>query len=938
MRQDNVFSLLDGRLFKVINRYGYREPTIIQSEVIPLVLSGYSVLVSAPTGSGKTEAALFPVMSAILRNRLSGIRAIYITPLKSLNRDIFQRMFRIAEEAGLSLMVRHGDSSASEKRGFLRNPPAVAIMTPETFYLLLSSESFRNSLKYLEYIIVDEVHELLSSKRGAELSLAIERVDALYSRKRLKIIALSATLSDPYNVASLIMGYRLFKVVDASRLLKRYSISVNAPCSRESCSNTMDALRARVNYIASKVLSCRGNVLLFVNTRDTAEVLGALLRKKLGDIVRVHHGSLSRDERVESELLFRDGRVRVLIATSSLELGIDIGRVDLVIQYLSPRQASKLVQRIGRASHKLDLISRGVIVASHNVFDVLESAIIAARAMRGNLEDLYINLNALDALIHQVVGMVIERRSIKLLDAYKIITRSKFYENLDIDQFVQILNIADFVGILRFDGNEIRLGSRSKNYYFSTTMITETKHYDVIDIVSGKRIGVLDEEFVATLDNGDVFVLAGRVWEVIDIRNGVVRVAPRRDAEQLMPPAWEGELIPVEYKVAREVGSVLRRFMKNPDVLDAYPLSEHAKALVKRKLTAYIRSIGDLPSDKNCLIEHYGNIFIIYSFLGSRGNKALEYLVSAYIAEIEGFNPSTASTPYIVAVRLPSNRPPAYVKQLLQGLVNLSENEIIKLVTRAIKNSKMFEWVLFKVGIRSGAIPGNITDLFLIKRFLKKLANTILGEEALREIFTRKIDINALFEFIREIRRGSRRLKIVELRRVSELTEDAVSEARFTDKVIAKQIPSTILAEAIRRRLSKKEVYLVCLMCGTIRRVTISGLEDDPKCEHCGSRMLAPFTSIDEARKIANIVKKRRASKSLTREEARLLRDAYERANIVLNYGKKGIEALSWIGIGPATAKKVLKKLVFGEEAFYKALIEAEIQFHKYKHRLARRK
>lgn len=937
MQQDNVFSLLDARLSKVLSRYGYREPTSIQSVAIPLVLSGYSVLIAAPTGSGKTEAALFPVMSIILRNRLSGIRALYITPLKSLNRDIFQRMARIAEEAGLSLGVRHGDSSASEKREFLKNPPAIAIMTPETFYLLLSSDSFRKSLKYLEYIIVDEVHELLSSKRGVELSLAIERVDALYSRRRLKIIALSATLSNPSGIARLIMGHRLFRVVDANRLVKRYAIEVDVPCSDESCSDSMESLNARINYIASKVASSQGNVLLFTNTRDTAEVLGALLRSRLGGVVRVHHGSLSKDERIESETYFRDGKVRLLIATSSLELGIDIGRVDLVIQYLSPRQASKLVQRVGRASHKLGLVSKGIIIASPNIFDILESAVVAARAMRGNLEDLYIHMNALDALIHQVIGLVIEKGSVKLLDAYNIITRSKFYENLDIDQFIQAISIADSVGILRFNGNEIKLGPRSKSYYFSTTMITETRQYDVIDSVSGRKIGVLDEEFVATLDRGDFFVLAGRVWEVIDIANDVVRVIPRRDTERLMPPAWEGELIPVEYGVAREVGSILRRFKKNNNVLENYPLSEHAKALVTRKLMNYLKDIGELPSDRSCIIEHYGDVFIIYSFLGSRGNKALEYLISAYIAEIEGFNPSTASTPYVVAVRLPSRRPSSYAKQILQGLTMLSDKEIIELVKRAVKRSKTFEWTLYKVGIRSGAIQREVPDTTLLKRTLRRLADTVLGEEAFREILVRKIDINALLEFIKELRRGVRKVKVVELRQISILAEDAVSEARFSDKIVAKQLPSTIIAEAIKRRLSRKEMYLVCLMCGSIKRASISNIEDTPKCEKCGSRMLAPFTNMEEAKKIANIVRKRRQLRTLTKSEARLLREAYERANIVLNYGKKGIEALSWTGIGPSTARRVLKKLVFGEEAFYKALIEAEVQFHKYKHKLQRK-
>ena len=939
MGKGNVFSLLDPRLQRVIKQHGYSEPTLVQELAIPLILNDYSVLITAPTGSGKTEAALFPVMSKIIGNRLAGIRALYITPLKSLNRDVFNRMARIASDVGLSLSVRHGDSSSAEKKTFLKKPPSIAIMTPETFYLLLSSAPFRRALRYLEYVIIDEVHELISSKRGVELSLAVERVDAFYSKKKVKIIALSATLSKPSLIAQLIMGHRVYRVVDAGQVVKRYSIDVDLFCNDECVNSSSHELNdLRTNYIVDIISRVRGNVLLFTNTRDTAEVLGAALRQKMGDLVRVHHGSLSREERVESEQYFREGKARLLIATSSLELGIDIGRIDLVIQYMSPRQALKLVQRVGRASHRYDLTSRGIILAAANVFDIMESAVIAARAMRGDLESPYVHAHALDALIHQITGMVIEKGSLSLLEAYNVITRSRFYENLDFDEFIQALQIADAVGVIRLRDNLLKLGPRSKSYYFSTTMITETHQYDVIDIVSGKKIGVLDEEFVATLNKGDVFVLAGRVWEVVDIAEDRVKVVIKRDFEKLMPPAWEGELIPVEYGVAREVGSIFRRYVKEGEsVLEKYPLSDRARRFVETKLNRYLERVGVLPSDRVCVVEHYGDIFIIYSFLGSRGNKALEYLLSSYIAETEGYNPSVSSTPYVVAVRLPSRRPVSYIRNIIHEVINLGGDEVVELVKKAIRRSKTFEWVLYKVGVRSGVIPSEQRDLSLVKRVLRRIADTVLGEEALREILVRKIDLKALLTFINDLKSGRRELMLIELREASAITEDATSEARFSDKIVTKQIPSTILAEAVKRRLSRKEVYLVCMMCGSLVKTTISEIDDKPRCPRCGSGLIAPFTNIDEARRIAVLVRKRKTRSSLSRQETRLLRSAYERANIVIDYGRKGIEALSWLGVGPSTARKVLRKLVLSEEAFYKALIEAEIQFHKYKHKLSRK-
>jgi ATP-dependent Lhr-like helicase len=935
MVQNNAFSLLHERLRKVIERFGYKEPTAVQREVIPIVLRGYSVLVSAPTGSGKTEAAFFPVMSKILEERLTGIRALYITPLRSLNRDIFHRLTQIGDSVGVSISLRHGDSSEREKQEFLRNPPAIAIMTPETFYLMLSVKRFQQSIKYLEYIIIDEVHELLSSKRGVELSLALERAETLYSVKKIKIIALSATLDRPYDVARYIMGYRAFKVVDLRSLMKNYSIRVKTPRTHGSDSTEMDD---RIKFIADIIRSAHGKVLVFTNTRDTAEVLGALLRKELGDIVRVHHGSLSKDERIRGEKEFREGRVKALVATSSLELGIDIGEVNLVVQYMSPRQALKLAQRVGRASHKVGLVSRGIIVASNNVFDILESAIIAARTMRGNIENLYIHENALDALMHQLVGLVIEQGEIEITRAYNIITRSKFYENLDFDTFNQLVQIGEAIGILRVRSGKIRQGPRSKSYYYSTTMITESKQYNVIDISSSSKIGALDEEFVATLDKGDMFVLAGRLWEVVDISNDSVKVVPRRDSEKLFPPAWEGELIPVESGVAREVGSVLRRILTNNNALNSYPLDTESKKYIIEKIRNYLSRIGILPNDKDIVIEHYGDIVIIYSFLGSRANKALEYLLANYISQIEGYNPATASTPYIVVVKFSSIRPSIYVKTLLEGITRLNDEEVYRLVVDAVKKSKLFDWILFRVALRSGAVNRSIKDQSMLRRVLVRLRDTILGEEALREIFVRKIDFVKLQEFIDELRRGKKRLKIVELRNASPLAEDAINEARFSDKVVAQQLPSTLIAEAVKRRLSKKEVTLICLMCGNSYKARIENLPDKPSCPRCGSRLLYPAKNQEEEKEIRRLLVRRTNKNKLRREEVKKLQSIYEKADIVLNYGRKGIEALMWIGVGPATARKVLQKIVFGEEAFYRALIEAEINYHKYKHKIEKKK
>ncbi|OWJ55334.1 DEAD/DEAH box helicase [Pyrodictium delaneyi] len=944
-RVSGAFRLLHPLLQRVLEKHGYVKPTEIQDKAIPEILRGNNVLVIAPTGSGKTEAALLPVLSRLIGVRSRGIYCIYITPLRSLNRDIFKRMSGIASSLGLDLEVRHGDSTTAEKRRFLENPPHIMVTTPESFYFLLSVEKFRHNINNLKYIVIDEIHELVSDKRGAELSLALERVARLYTKARLQLIGLSATVSNPYLVAKLIMGERYVRIIEAEKTKKRYSILVTAPGdSSKNSNNDTNSVRSRVhnetltrvNLIKNILAKSRGNVIVFANTRDTAEVLGALLKQVVGDeFIEVHHGSLSRDKRVDAEQKLKSGKIKALVATSSLELGIDIGSIDLVIQYMSPRQVVKLVQRVGRAGHRAGSVSRGVIVASNNIFDILESAVIAARAMRGNLENIPLYNKPYDALIHQVAGMIIESGEIDVNKLYNVITSSGYYRDLSIDELYQILYYMDSSRIARAKESRVSIGSMSKSYYFSVTMIPDTRQYNVYEVASGKKLGVLDEEFVATLEKEDKFVLGGRVWEVVDISEDHVRVKPARE-DRLIPPAWEGDLIPVEYGVARELGSILRRYEEIGErVLDNYPLDDNARRIIVDRITRHISKGLPLPTDKRIVIEHYGDTFIIYSFLGSRGNKALEYLLSAYISEIKGYSPVTTSTPYIVAVRLASHERPSFIADSLMKLASFTREDVDNLLRKAIYRSRLYQWILLYVALRAGAVKRTReTNLKQIKTIILKLKDTILGEEAYKEINVRKVDINALYSFLERIRNKKVEVRTVSLRITSPITEDAVAEARFGDRVSVDSLPSTILVEAIKRKLSSKEVIFLCVMCGKTWSRRLSHLSDKIECPRCGARMIYPALSRERIEVAKIVLEKIKHNSRLSNSEKKLSREVMDAAGLVLNYGKKAIEALVSTGVGVHTAKRVLQKLVFGEEAFYRALVEAEVKYHKYKHRL----
>jgi ATP-dependent Lhr-like helicase len=925
----NAFRLLHPKLQDVIGRFGYRQPTPVQERAIPLVLRGCNVLIVAPTGSGKTEAALFPVFSKLLdEGVIDGyIYAVYVTPLKSLNRDIFVRMVDMASHVGLRFEVRHGDTSYSLKRRFLRDPPHIAVMTPETFYFLLSVERFRRAIRYLKFVIIDEVHELVSDKRGVELSLALERALRWYVAGRPAIIALSATVSKPEVIVEKLFGGRLVCQVLAGGN-RDYRISVIVPGQVEDG----DEFRSRARLIVD-IVKRYGPTLVFTNTRDTAEILGAHL-KDVGDGlgVEVHHGSLSRDHRVSVERMFKTGKIKVVVATSSLEMGIDIGHVNVVVQLSSPRQVVKLVQRVGRASHRVGGVALGYIVASRNVFDILESAVIAARAVRGDLEDTVAPDKPYDALIHQIVGTSIEQPGTGLSEVYNVVTRSGYYRSLSFDEFLAIVSLAEQMGLLRVREGKLYPGRRAKSYYYSVTMIPDTRQYDVVDIVSGKRIGVLDEEFVATLDKGDVFVLAGRVWEVVGFDERSVSVRPA-EASELIPPAWEGELIPVEFKVAREVGSILRRFETLGErVLASYPLSSEALEYVARKLEEMLQRVGVLPSDRCVLIEHYGDTFVVYSFLGSRGNKALEYLIAGFVLQTLGVNVLTSSTPYAVVVKFPSHQKPRLLEEVLLKLADLSDAELEEVYNNYVRGSKLYRWVLYRVAAVSGVIDINASsfDVARVKALITRLADTMLGTEALKEFNRKKADLRVAIDFVKSISKGTRCIKTISLRESSPLTVDVVNEARFTDRFVRAKLSGSVLAEVLKRKLSQYSVCLVCLMCGYRWEQRIGDLGSKISCPSCGSSMVYVSRSSDKCREISLVVSRKRRGERLSKEEARSLREAYEVAGLVNSYGRYAIEALASRGVGLQTARKVLQRLVFGEEAFYKALVEAETTYFKY--------
>jgi len=560
----NVFSQLHPSLQNSLNEKGWIA-TPIQEISIPEIIEGKDRLLIAPTGSGKTLSAVLPIIHRCLDENWEPLAVLYITPLRALNRDIDRRLHDIAESVGLKVGIRHGDTTQSERTRQTRKPPHILVTTPETFQLMFTGKNLRKLLKSVRAVIIDEVHDLAASERGWQLSIGLSRLEAL-SGKKVQRIGLSATVGNPTEVSRWLSNHEGEPIIATGQRTTQLIVDTSLPLHEDEIGGMELALPPRAHATFREMIEIIREsppCLLFVNSRNDAETIANRLQKMAPDVkIGVHHGSLATQTRIDMEDQLRKGELSGLVCTSSLELGIDVGKISRIIQIKSPRSVDRMLQRVGRADHRLGGIGIGNLLA-WDCDEISESAVIAEKAMKHELEPVEWRKSPKSVVANQLVMMAHSFGAYPIDEATEILSNTSQFEDWTREKTEALLTVLSEGWILRFTTNpddlpwyrwpktvyqlareqnkdielpedrplfsvpeeeidpklkqiKVKVPKRYQKGWFSTagrtrqwvtnhlSMIPDKQSYRVRDSVTRKTIGSVDEAFVLSLnDSGE---------------------------------------------------------------------------------------------------------------------------------------------------------------------------------------------------------------------------------------------------------------------------------------------------------------------------------------------------------------------------------------------------------------------------------------------------
>ncbi len=919
---NHTISLLHPRV-KSAFTLRFEQLTEAQELAIPHVCAGDNVLLIAPTGTGKTEAAMLPIFSKLLAypNR-QGISALYITPLRALNRDMLARLDWWAEKLHITIAVRHGDTSKYERRRQTLSPPDVLITTPETLQAILMGRRLRENLQRVQFVVIDEIHDLASSKRGLQLALGLERVAELAGD--FQRVGLSATVGSPNEIGKFVAGTdRLVSVLEVSAA-KMLDFKVTQPVV-----SAADQAAARARTIAPELASHARLVrdivdkyrstLIFVNTRQAAEALGSLFHNSN---IGVHHGSLSREARIDAENAFKSGTIRGLICTSSMELGIDIGDVQHVVQYNSPREATRLLQRIGRAGHRAGEKSEGTIITTHPD-DIMESWVLTRRAKNAAIEPLSVDHAALDVLANQLCFMVLNK-SCSVKRALRMVKRAYPYKGLTLDTFVQVIKFLQQQRLLKVerDGADAlikRMGKTRRYCYENLSMIPDEKTFSIYDTVNGKWIGTLDESFViAFAEPGAVFITKGEMWRILEVEDDRIKVEPVESSNGEIP-SWTGEQIPVPYEVATEVGRLREHIASSKadvmhSLLQDYDTDEHTAREVAELINRQNKFA--IPTDKRIVVEADGKMIVMHACFGHMVNETLGRLITSLLSARFGSSVAMEVNPYWVQFELPKT---ISVQDFVALLTQVKPEFLRPLLEITLKNSMLLKWKLTHVARKFGVIERDVDYQRLnINKLTELLKDTPVYEEALRDIIDDKLDLAKAAVLLEQIQEGAIEVVTSKLSPLSRERHYGTRELLITDNA-----DSSILM-ALKNRIMNDRVILFCLTCKKWKsRRTVASVPEQPECPLCSSKLIAALKPWEDE----EIIVVSKSENVKTSDEKLRTKRVYRNAHLVLSHGKKGVIALASRGLGPETASRVIRRGRVNEAGFYRDILKHERQY-----------
>jgi len=796
-------------------RYGsFTEP---QLGAIPLIKAGKSVLISSPTGTGKTLAAFLAILDELFAMGERGtledkIYAVYVSPLRALDNDMYRNLLvplrEITEKAKsmgydlpeIRVATRTSDTSPNEKQRMLRRPPHILITTPESLAISLVAPRFRERLSTARWVIVDEIHELASSKRGSHLALTLERLEELVreaGQPGLQRIGLSATIAPLEDVALFLGGYddegrpRPVEIVDA-RFAKPFDVRVVTP-KVDLIHGDPDKINEEIYNTIADLSKTARTTLVFTNTRSATERVVFKLKKLMSsrgyvnmDEIEAHHSSLSRDVRLDVEEKLKRGLLRLVVSSTSLELGIDIGYIDLVVLLSSPKSVSRLLQRVGRSGHHITQVSRGVLVVVDRD-DLVECTVLARAAMDRKIDRVHIPRGPLDVLAQHIVGMSIERRW-RIDEAYRVIRRAYPFHGLSWDDYMSVLRFLGGDEGLEGEGvySKIRLDEelgefgrkRSARMIYQLNAGTIPDEAKIKVISRGKNIGSLEEEFVEILEPGDIFVLGGKTYRFLKA-DGMKAFVEPAEHERPTVPSWFSEMLPLAFDSALLVGEfreTIGRLIEEGRVdearrllMEVYRLEPHAAEEVIQYVWEQLAYVGVVPGRRTVLIEYFQDDegewnLVFHTLFGRRTNDALSRAFASVLADTLGVPVKVSVTDNAFMLTYEGRAPD---ENLIRGLLStVNSRSLRSILERAIARTEMMRRRFRHVAQRSFMILRRyrgherspermqLSAQRLLDVMLELMPESPVVKETFREILEDYMDIESAKKVLDWIARG----------------------------------------------------------------------------------------------------------------------------------------------------------------------------------------